>query len=89
MIILMLRSFYHVLGKENIKKITIEYSISNGLFAIMMECSLDNNIIKEVKEYMKVLVEKDIPILKRVLELMRLLNYLALIRCMIRKDCSV
>lgn len=65
-IILMLRSFYHVLGKDNIKKITIEYSISNGLFCYYDgKIPLDDKIITEVKDYMKVLVEKDIPILKK------------------------
>ncbi len=66
MILLMLKSFYRVLGKDNIRKITVEYSISNGLYCDYDgEIPLDHKKIEEVKACMKELVNEDVPILKK------------------------
>ena len=66
MILLMLKSFYHVIGSENIKKVTVDYSISNGLFCDYNgEITLDDTLIKKVKEHMEKLVKKDLPFIKR------------------------
>lgn len=66
MILVMLRAFYSELGADNIKKISLEYTISNGLY-----CDYEGNIpltqelISAVRKRMQELVDRDIPINKR------------------------
>jgi uridine kinase len=64
--LVMLKAVYSVVGSVNIKKISIEYSVGNGLY-----CQTDTKapVTKEqcllIKEKMQSLIDKDIPIKKK------------------------
>ena len=66
MILLMLKAFYQELGAENVNKISVEYTVGNGLY-----CEYDGKVpisvecINAVKSRMKEIVKRDIPIMKR------------------------
>ncbi|HKL99991.1 MAG TPA: nucleoside kinase [Mobilitalea sp.] len=65
-ILVMLKAFYAELGSENIKKVSVEYSLGNGLY-----CEYEGKIpltkegIAAVKVRMKELISRDIPFMKR------------------------
>ncbi len=64
--LLMLKAMYHVAGREKIEKISIHFSISSGYYCtIKGKVSLDEQFLEEVKQYMKELVQKKLPIQKR------------------------
>ncbi len=64
--LVMLKAVYSVVGAANIRKISIEYSVGNGLY-----CQTDTKeaITKEqcraIKEKMQSLIDRDLPITKR------------------------
>jgi uridine kinase len=66
MILVMLKAFYAEFGAENVKQVSIEYTISNGLY-----CEYDGKLeltserLLAVKKRMEELVKKDIPFMKR------------------------
>ena len=66
MILVMLKAFYAEFGAENVKQVSIEYTISNGLY-----CEYDGKLeltserLLAVKKRMEELVKKDIPFIKR------------------------
>lgn len=66
MILVMLKAFYMELGSENVEKISLEYTISNGLY-----CDYDGKVpltgerLMAVKKRMEEIIAKDIPINKR------------------------
>jgi uridine kinase len=66
MILVMLKAFYAEFGAENVKQVSIEYTISNGLY-----CEYDGKLeltserLLAVKKRMDELVKKDIPFMKR------------------------
>jgi uridine kinase len=66
MILVLLKAFYAEFGKDNVKKVSVEYSLGNSLY-FDYEGSLPLTIerIEAVKDRMKQLVNKDIPFLKR------------------------
>ena len=63
---LMLKAFFDVAGKENVKKLTVCFSMGKGLY-IEPEGTLvlDEKLLDRVKAEMKELAEKKLPILKR------------------------
>lgn len=64
--LLMLKAMYHVAGHENIEKISVHFSVGSGYYCTLKgKISLSENLIKEVKKYMRSLVERKIPIEKR------------------------
>lgn len=66
MVFLMLKAFYHVVGKENIEKIVLHYSIGSGFyFTLRGKVNLDAQVMENVKSYMRKLVEEKLPIEKR------------------------
>lgn len=66
MILLMLKAFYSVVGGENIKKISVDYSVGNGLYCTTkLNTPITDEICQKVKQKMQELVEKDVPIVKR------------------------
>ena len=66
MVFLMLKAFYHVVGKENIEKIVLHYSIGSGFyFTLRGKVNLDAQVMENVKSYMRELVEEKLPIEKR------------------------
>lgn len=66
MILVMLKAIYAEFGNENVKKVSVEYSVSNGLY-----CDYDGRFplteerIASIKHRMKELIRKDIPFMKR------------------------
>ncbi|MFU0826476.1 MAG: Nucleoside kinase [Lachnoclostridium sp.] len=66
--LVLLKAFYNVIGSANIRKISVEYSIGNGLY-----CQTDTKepITEEqcraIKEKMQSLIEKDLPITKKTI----------------------
>lgn len=65
-VLLMLRSFYDVVGNEKIERLEIEFSTGNGYFVKPIgNFKLDEDLLLQVKNRMKELVEKQVPIVKR------------------------
>lgn len=65
-VFLMLKAFYDVAGRENVERISVEYSISHGLF-IRAKGSfmLSQELLDQVEERMRVIVGQAVPIRKR------------------------
>lgn len=65
-VFLLLKSFFDIAGKENVKKLTVCFSMGNGLY-IEPEgnISLDQALLDQVKAEMRRLVDLDLPFLKR------------------------
>lgn len=65
-VLLMLRSFYDVVGKSRIDRVETEFSIGNGYFVKPIgDFKLDAELLEKVKERMRELVESRVPICKR------------------------
>lgn len=65
---LMLKAFYEVVGVENIRKVTVDFSIGKGLFIEPSgDFTLDEGLLLRVKEQMREYVKEEIPIMKRSL----------------------
>ncbi len=66
MILIMLKAFYLVFGRDNIEKVSVEYTIGNGLYCDYAgKLPVTKERIQAVKERMRDIVDKDIPIMKR------------------------
>lgn len=62
LILLMLKAFYAEFGSENIDKVCVEFSLSNGLYCDYFgKVPLTDEKLAKVKQRMKELVERDIP----------------------------
>lgn len=79
MILVMLKAFYGVVGSENINKISVDYSIGNGLYCTTeLKVPLTDDICRQVKARMEELIAKDYPITKRSMhtdDAIELFNY--------------
>lgn len=65
MILVLLKSFYAEFGNENVKKVTVEYSLGNSLyFNFEGTGELTEERLNKVKLRMKELVHRDIPFVK-------------------------
>ncbi|MDF2944939.1 MAG: hypothetical protein K0S01_3797 [Herbinix sp.] len=66
MILVMLKAFYAEFGADNVEKVTVEYTIGNGLF-----CDYEGKIpitkerIQAVKKRMQDIIARDVPFMKR------------------------
>ncbi|MDD3172389.1 MAG: nucleoside kinase [Herbinix sp.] len=66
MILVMLKAFYSVFGTENVIKVSVEYTVGNGLYCNYAgKIPLTKERIQAVKEKMQDIVNKDIPFMKR------------------------
>ncbi len=67
LVMLMLKSFYHVVGdNSNIDRIAVHFSVGDGFYCTMKgKAALTQELIDEVKAYMHELVECAIPIEKK------------------------
>ena len=66
MILVMLKAFYAEFGQENVTKVSVEYSIGNGLYCDYIgKIPLTKERIQAVKARMLDIVKKDIPFMKR------------------------
>lgn len=63
---LMLKAFFDVAGKEKVKKLTVCFSVGNGLYIEPEgEITLDQKLLDDVKGEMGRLIERELPIIKR------------------------
>jgi uridine kinase len=66
MILIMLKAFYAEFGAENVEKVSVEYTIGNGLY-----CDYEGTVpitkerIQAVKQRMQEIVQRDVPFMKR------------------------
>ncbi len=66
MILVMLKAFYHEFGAENVDKVSVEYTVNNGLYCDYEgKLPLTKERIQSVKQRMLDIVERDIPFMKR------------------------
>jgi uridine kinase len=66
MILVMLKAFYSEFGTENVRKVSVEYAIGNGLYCDYSgKLPLTGERIQSVKKRMQNIVKKDIPFIKR------------------------
>lgn len=64
--LLLLKALHYVAGYDNIRKITMHYSVSSGYYyTIDGDIVLNEDFLRKVKAYMLELVERQVPILKR------------------------
>lgn len=65
-ILLMMKSIYDVAGSERLEKVTVDFSVSRGLFIrIQGDVRVDQELLDRVEKRMLYLVSEDIPIRKR------------------------
>ncbi len=66
MILMMLKAIYAEFGNENVEKVSVEYSVSNGLYCDYSGLyPLTEERITSIKQRMRELVQRDIPFMKR------------------------
>jgi uridine kinase len=66
--LVMLKAIYSVLESENINKVSVEYSIGNGLYCQMdIKIPLTEEKCRQIKEQMQILIDRDIPITKKTI----------------------
>ncbi|BCJ93351.1 uridine kinase [Anaerocolumna cellulosilytica] len=64
--LVMLKAMYSVIGADNINKISVEFSIGNGLYCQPdIKVPITEGLCKAIKEKMEDLIQKDFPIMKR------------------------
>lgn len=65
-VFLMLKAFFDVAGKEKVKKLTVCFSVGNGLYIRPEgDFTLDQELLNRVKAEMSLLAAKQLPIQKR------------------------
>ncbi|NMB44142.1 MAG: nucleoside kinase [Clostridiales bacterium] len=68
LIIVMLKAIYNVLGKEIARHVSVEYSVSNGLYcALYTKEDLTEEDVKNIKVEMENIIAKDLPIEKKTI----------------------
>lgn len=66
MILIMLKAFYAEMGAENVKKVSVEYTIGNGLYCEYEgTVDLTKDKVLAIKNRMTEIIKRDIPFLKR------------------------
>jgi uridine kinase len=66
MVLTMLKAIYSEFGNENVKKVSVEYAISNGLYCDYEgRYPITTDRILAIKKRMTDLIQKDIPFMKR------------------------
>lgn len=64
--LLLLKALHYVAGYDNIRKVTMHYSVSSGYYyTVDGDLVLNEEFLSRVKTYMLELVERKVPILKR------------------------
>ena len=65
-VLLMLKAFYDVVGRENVERVCVEYSLSSALFILAQgNFTLDQAMLDRVEERMRELSAQALPIEKR------------------------
>jgi uridine kinase len=66
MILMMLKAIYAEFGNENVEKVSVEFSVNNGLYCDYAgRLPLTEERVASIKQRMKELVQRDIPFMKR------------------------
>lgn len=64
--LVMLKAVYHELGRENVEKVAVEYSIGTGIYCdLESSVELSEQVLKKIEDRMKEIVAKDIPFDKK------------------------
>ena len=64
--LLLLKAMYHVAGHEQIDKIVVQYSMGSGYYCTVQgKVTLDQEFLDQVKAYMRELVDRKLPIMKK------------------------
>ena len=65
-VLLMLKAFYDVAGRENVERVSVEYSLSSALFCLARgNFTLDQNLLDRVEARMRELSVQALPIEKK------------------------
>ena len=65
-ILMLLKACYEVIGSENLKKVSVEFTVANGLYIEPEgEFQLTEELVGQIKATMRSYVEAKIPIMKR------------------------
>lgn len=65
-ILVMLKAFYEVIGAEKLTKVSVDFSIGNGLFVEPVgDFKLDQELVDKIKAQMDCYIAAQIPIMKR------------------------
>ncbi len=65
-VLLMLKAFYDVAGRENVERVSVEYSLSSALFCLARgNFTLDQNLLDRVEARMRELSAQALPIEKK------------------------
>ena len=65
-VLLMLRALYDTAGRENVERVTVEFSIGHALFLrVKGKLTLDQSLLDRVEERMRELVSQALPLEKR------------------------
>lgn len=76
-ILLMLKAFYDVAGRENVKNVRVEFSLSNALFCKAYgSFALDADLLAQVEKRMRALVDQALPIEKRAVDIEEAMAFL-------------
>lgn len=64
--LVMLKAVYHELGRDNVEKVAVEYSIDTGIYCdLESSVELNEEVLKKIEDRMKEIVAKDIPFDKK------------------------
>lgn len=64
--LLLLKAIYHVAGNENIRKIVLHFTVGTGFYyTIDGDVTVSEEFLQKVDSYMRQLVERKIPVMKR------------------------
>lgn len=64
--LLLLKAIYHVAGNENIRKIVLHFTVGTGFYyTIDGDVTVSEEFLQKVESYMRQLVERKIPVMKR------------------------
>ena len=65
-IFLLMKAFYEVIPREMIEKVQIDFALGNGIYGeVVGDVTVDETLLNAVRDEMRSLVEKQIPLMKR------------------------
>lgn len=64
--LLLLKAIYHVAGRDNLQKVVLHFATGDGFYySIVGDITIDDLFLNKVEAYMRSLVEKKVPVMKR------------------------
>lgn len=68
-VFVMMKAFYEVIPREKVKKVQMDFALGNGLYGELVgDIKLTKDLLEQVKEEMRDIVERDIPLMKRTVK---------------------